>query len=142
MTATAQAIPREAQIGDTLPPLRFGPVTRAMLALYAGASGDHNPIHIDSDFAKAAGHADVFAHGMLSKAQLARLVTGWAGQANLLSLTTRFTALTPVGAEVTVTGRVTDRYEAAGETRLRLTLTATLQDGTRTLRGTAEVLVA
>ena len=52
---------------------RAFPITRAKLALYAGASGDHNPMHIDSDFAKKAGFPDVFSHGML--------VMGLLGQA-------------------------------------------------------------
>ena len=43
------------QVGDALPPLALPPITRTMLALFAGASGDHNPIHIDIDFARAAG---------------------------------------------------------------------------------------
>jgi acyl dehydratase len=42
-------------------------ITRATLALYAGASGDHNPVHIDIDAAHAVGIDDVFAHGMLSR---------------------------------------------------------------------------
>ena len=37
------------------PTSEHAPITRTMLALYAGASGDHNPIHIDIDFAKKAG---------------------------------------------------------------------------------------
>jgi hypothetical protein len=37
-------------VGDTLPPLELPPLSRATLALYAGASGDHNPMHIDLDF--------------------------------------------------------------------------------------------
>ncbi len=48
------------------------PVDRTTLALFAGASGDHNPIHIDIDFARRAGMPDVFAHGMLAW-------PGWAG---------------------------------------------------------------
>ena len=43
----------------------FRAITRTTLALYAGASGDHNPMHIDIDFAKKAGFPDVFAQGML-----------------------------------------------------------------------------
>ena len=39
------------QIGDEIPSLITKPISRSMLALYAGASGDHNPIHIDIDFA-------------------------------------------------------------------------------------------
>ena len=57
-------------VGDALPPLSLPPLTRTTLALYAGASGDHNPMHIDIDFARAAGMPDVFAHGMLSMAWL------------------------------------------------------------------------
>ncbi|SEO15083.1 Acyl dehydratase [Salinihabitans flavidus] len=134
--------PQTARPGDSLPPLTFGPITRAMLALYAGASGDHNPIHIDIDFARQAGQQDVFAHGMLSMAQLGRLVTGWAGQDRLLALSARFTAITPVGATLTLTGDVTERLEIDGNPVLHLTLAATLADGTRTLRGQATVCAA
>ena len=49
------------QIGDEIPNLITKPISRSMLALYAGASGDHNPIHIDIDFAKQTGLSDVIA---------------------------------------------------------------------------------
>jgi acyl dehydratase len=67
-------------VGAELPPLTLPPLTRHTLALYCGASGDHNPIHVDIDFAKAAGLPDVFAHGMLSMAWLGRLLTNWVPQ--------------------------------------------------------------
>ena len=51
------------------------PITRTQLALYGGASGDHNPIHIDIDFAKKAAFPDVFAHGMLVMGLAGRVVT-------------------------------------------------------------------
>ncbi len=63
-------------VGDELPELTTRPISRTTLALFAGASGDHNPIHIDTDFARKAGMDDVFAHGMLSMAYLGRLLTG------------------------------------------------------------------
>ncbi|MFV0301179.1 MAG: MaoC/PaaZ C-terminal domain-containing protein [Paracoccus sp. (in: a-proteobacteria)] len=124
---------------DLIPPLVFGPVTRTTLALYAGASQDHNPIHIDTDFAARAGLDDVFAHGMLSMAQLGRVVTDWAGAENLLSLSSRFTAITPVGATVTCTAEITDRLEQNGDSLLKLDLKATIDDGTVTLTGQALV---
>ncbi|MBO9478843.1 MaoC family dehydratase [Shimia sp. R11_0] len=131
--------PTTAQVGDSLPPLTFGPISRSTLALYAGASGDHNPIHIDLDFAHAAGMDDVFAHGMLSMAQLGRLATDWAGQDRLRSLSTRFTAITPVGAVLTCTGQVTHRHEEHGRVLLTVKLAAHLEDGTQTLRGEAKI---
>ena len=65
----------EVSVGQELPPLKLPPITRTTLALFAGASGDHNPVHIDIDFARAAGMPDVFAHGMLSMAYLGRFLT-------------------------------------------------------------------
>ena len=38
-------------IGDSFK-LTKNPISRTTLALFAGASGDHNPIHIDTDFVK------------------------------------------------------------------------------------------
>ena len=134
--------PQTAQVGDTLPPVTFGPITRTKLALYAGASGDHNPIHIDTDFAARAGLDDVFAHGMLSMAQLGRVATDWAGIDRLRGLSSRFTAITPVGATVTCEGRIAERLEKEGEPLLRVALTATIDDGTQTLRGEALISAA
>ncbi|MCH2292471.1 MAG: dehydratase, partial [SAR324 cluster bacterium] len=45
----------EVQVGDEIPLLSNPPITRHTLALYCGASGDHNPIHVDIDYAKESG---------------------------------------------------------------------------------------
>lgn len=124
---------------ETIPTIRFGPIDRTMLALYAGASGDHNPIHIDSDFAKAAGRPDVFAHGMLSFGALARVVTEWAGQDRLRSFGVRFTSITELHDVVSCSGRIVDRFEADGQKCLRVELEATVQTGRSTLVGEATV---
>jgi len=121
--------------GQELPELALPPVSRTTLALFAGASGDHNPIHIDLDNARSAGLDDVFAHGMLSMAYLGRLVTRWCPQARLRSFRTRFTAITPVHARPVCTGVVRDVN--GGEATVDLTVA--LEDGTVTLRGTATV---
>ena len=89
----------DVQVGTELPVLETDPITRLTLALYCGASGDHNPIHVDTDFAKSAGMPDVFAHGMLSAAWLGRLLTNWVPQSAIRSLDVRFVAITQVGVE-------------------------------------------
>ena len=43
------------EVGDSIPDLRLPAITRKTLAVYAGASGDHHPLHIDSDYARDAG---------------------------------------------------------------------------------------
>lgn len=75
-------------------------VERINLVMYAGASGDFNPIHWNEPFAKAVGLPDVIAHGMYTQAQLGRLLVEWLGDpGRLLSLSTRFSAPVVVPAE-------------------------------------------
>jgi acyl dehydratase len=129
------------KVGDELPSLRIAPISRTTLALYAGASGDHNPIHIDIDFAKSAGLEDVFAHGMLSAAYLGRLVSGWAGQKRMRNLSVRFSAITAVHDAPLCAGKVIERFEEAGEERLRLEIQCSNQKGEVKLSGHAIVAV-
>ena len=99
------------QLGDVLPPLDMAPINRTQLALFAGASGDHNPIHIDTDFARKAGMPDVFAHGMLGMAWVGRLVTQWAPMAELREFNVRFAGITHLGNAVRCTGTVTEKLD-------------------------------
>ena len=127
------------QVGTEVPPLRVAPISRTTLALFAGASGDHNPIHIDIDVAKSAGLEDVFAHGMLSMAYLGRLLTDVVPQQQLRSYKVRFAAITPVHGQPTCTATVTSIDEVAGERVATLELKVTLAGGTVTLLGQAVV---
>ncbi|MDE4132542.1 MaoC family dehydratase [Phaeobacter sp. QD34_3] len=124
----------EIKVGDPLPPLTTKEITRTTLALFAGASGDHNPIHIDIDFAKAAGMPDVFAHGMLNMAYLGRLLTGWVPQSALREFTTRFVAITQVHAVITCTGKVVEKRDG---NLVALEIEAADQNGEVKLAGTA-----
>lgn len=130
-----------AEVGTELPALTLPPVSRTTLALFAGASGDHNPIHLDIDVARSAGLDDVFAQGMLSMAYLGRLLTGWVAQEDIRSYEVRFVAITPVHAVPTCTGRVVAVDVIDGEPRATLDLTVTLADGTVTLTGSAVVAI-
>lgn len=70
--------------------LRCGPVTAVDLALYAAASGDLNPLHLDDGVARSAGFEQPVVHGMLSMAYVGRLFTQTFGATALISLNTRF----------------------------------------------------
>jgi acyl dehydratase len=123
------------RIGTALPSLHLPPISRTTLALFAGASGDHNPIHIDLDVARSAGLDDVFAHGALSMAYLGRLLTDWTDQERIRSLSVRFAAMTPVHATPTCRGRVATIDDGLAAVELAVGL----DDGTTTLTGTATV---
>lgn len=126
--------------GTELPPLKLAPITRTTLALFAGASGDHNPIHIDIDFARASGMKDVFAHGMLSMGYLARAITGWYPQERVKSLKGRFLSITPIGGAPVCTGIVRGITTLDGQRCAQVDVKVTLADGPAILSG--EVVVA
>jgi acyl dehydratase len=112
-------------------------VTREQIRAYAEASGDHNPIHLDDDAARAAGLPGVIAHGMLGMAQLANFVVGWAGDhRRLRKLRCRFSAMMLPGDVITFTGRVSGEHDGL----IQLELEAENQKGERVLtKGLAEV---
>jgi acyl dehydratase len=124
-------------IGDALPALSLGPVNRTTLALFAGASGDHNPIHIDVDFARKAGMDDVFAHGMLSMAYLGRLLTQWVDQRSIRHFAVRFVGITRLGDEITCSGKVVEKFEAEGERRVKIEIATMNQRGEARVLGEA-----
>jgi acyl dehydratase len=126
-------------VGDAIPSLTLPPLSRLTLALYCGASGDHNPIHVDSDFARSAGMPDVFAHGMLSMAWLARLLTHWVPQSAIRAYSVRFAAITQVAETITCAGVVTEKFKVDGERRVRLSLTTANAEGQVKLAGDAVV---
>lgn len=123
------------EVGTELPPLRIDPISRTTLALFAGASGDHQPTHLDVDAARAKGRDDVIAHGMLMMAYLARMLTDLVPQEKIRSYKARFLATTPVRAHPTCTGRVV----AIQDGLATLELAITLDSGKTVVRGEAVV---
>ncbi len=127
----------DVKVGDKLPALALPAVNRTTLALYCGASGDHNPIHIDTDFARKSRMPDVFAHGMLSAAYLGRLLTAWVPQGAIRKLDIRFTGITHLGNQPTCSGEVVEKLEANGEQRVKVAIRCSSQFGEDKLLGEA-----
>ena len=80
--------------------------TREQIAAYANASGDHNPIHLDDDFARSVGLPGVIAHGMLQMGILATVAADAAGGPDhLRRLYVRFAGMVVPGDTVTFTAK-------------------------------------
>ena len=75
---------KSAKIGEFLPELKLEQISRINLAQYADASGDHNPLHIDTDYANKIGLPDVIAHGMLIMGYLGRVLTNNFSQEQII----------------------------------------------------------
>jgi acyl dehydratase len=132
----------DVKVGDELPCLTLPPISRTTLALYAGASADHNPIHIDLDFARKSRMPDVFAHGMLSAAYIGRLLTGWVSQERIRSLSLRFTGITHLYNAPTCSGRIVEKFEKDGEKRVKIAVKSANQYGEEKVIGEAVVALA
>ncbi len=94
------------QVGDEMAVLHRH-ITQEQIDAYAEASGDHNPIHVDPDFARSVGLPGTIAHGMLSMAILAEAVSRWGGgYERLQELSCRFSRPVLPGQTLTCRGRV------------------------------------
>jgi 3-hydroxybutyryl-CoA dehydratase len=100
---------KELIAGINLPELKKM-VTQEHINLYAEASGDFNPIHIDPEFAKRTPLGGTIAHGMLILAYVSEFMANSFGQAWLTSgsLSARFKTPACPGDMITVSGQVTD----------------------------------
>ncbi len=96
----------ELQAGQQIPEVRVTP-DKYLTVRYAGASGDFNPIHIDEEFARAAGLPGRILHGLWTMAQVARAQTDAAGgPEHLKRLSVQFRGMGVPEQEVVVRGTV------------------------------------
>ena len=112
-------------------------LTRTDLVMYAGASGDFNPMHHDEVKAKEAGLPSVFGHGMFSMGLLGRAITDYVGIGNLRNFKVRFTKQTWPGEKLTSKIAVTGKRKEDGENLVDLQVALSNQDGEVKVAGAA-----
>ncbi len=120
----------DVDVGDAMPELVKGPLQKHQHVMYAGASGDFNPLHTDDDFAKAVGMKDgVIAHGMLIMGIVGQAITGWIPKKNLKKFGVRFAGMTKPGNTITVTGAITGKRVEDGENIIACEVAAKDENG-------------
>jgi acyl dehydratase len=90
-------------------------VTQEQIDAYADVSGDHNPIHINPEAARAVGLDGTIAHGMLNMAFVGQMLTDWlsrqpAGPAWVSRLRVRFQGMVRPNDTLDCFGRLTERH--------------------------------
>ncbi len=115
-------------------------VTQQQLSKYANASGDHNPLHLDAEFAASTSYGKRIAHGMLVLAFVSELLTRSFGRAWLCGgrLKTRFRAPVFPGDTVTAAGTL----KSTGDDMATYEVAVRNQDGTEVITGEATVPLA
>ncbi|HUY10281.1 MAG TPA: MaoC family dehydratase [Candidatus Dormibacteraeota bacterium] len=82
-------------------------ITQAVISAYAEASGDHNPIHLDLDYARRSGLPATIAHGLLTLGTACAGIESWAGNEGWVArVFCRFSAPVPAGEGITTTALV------------------------------------
>jgi acyl dehydratase len=137
-TGTLKAI--EAKPGLEAP-VKEITLSRTDLVIYAGASGDYNPMHHDEVLAQAAGMPSVFGHGMFSMGFLGTALTDFVGIGNVRSYGVRFVKQTWPGEVLRTKIVVTEVSEENGETRVTLSCSLENGDGETKVTGDATAVL-
>lgn len=116
-------------------------VTEADIAMFAGVTGDFNPVHVDAVAAERSMFGERIAHGMLSAGFISAVIAmRLPGPGSVyLSQTLRFTKPVRIGDTVTARVEVLEVIEA--KRRLRLATTCRNQRGETVVEGEALVMM-
>jgi acyl dehydratase len=142
MTATVSY--DDVEVGTALPAQTFR-IRRVDLVMYAGASGDFNPIHWNERVATSVGLPTVIAHGMLTMAEAGRVISDWVGDPGaIIEYGVRFSSPIPVpdddeGTALNVGGWVEKKLD---DRRVTVALEAKALDATVLTKARAVIQLA
>ena len=134
MTLKASAL----TVGDVHEEVVFENLTRTQIVMYAGASGDYNPVHTDNEFVtKVAGYPGVFAHGMLSMGLTGKMLTNYVGDGTLTKYGVRFVKQVWPGDSLTARATVSAIRQDGAQHLADLDIVTTNQNGDTVITGSA-----
>lgn len=133
----------EINVGDERSMVVADNITRTQFVMYAGASGDYNPLHTDEVFTtQVGGYPTLFGHGMLTMGATARLLTDWFGVDGLTRYGVRFVNQVWPGDTLTATATVDAVRDEDGQQLADVTVVTTNQDGVAVVIGSATARLA
>ncbi len=126
--------------GMSLPELKKS-IIQENINLYARASQDFNPIHIDEEFAKKTPLGGTIAHGMLILAYISQMMTAAFGRNWLVGgkLNVRFRAPARPGDIITVGGKIRSIEKDQGQTSISCDVLCQNQNGEPIITGETKV---
>jgi len=131
----------DVTVGDEITPLVKQPTTR-QLVMWAGASGDYNPIHYDKDFAQSQRLPGVIVHGALTGSFLCQLITDWIGERGVIcKFSCNYRGMNFPGEALTCRGKVTNKYAADDKHYVEFENWVENPKGEKTVTGRAVAIV-
>lgn len=132
----------ELREGVSLPELKKL-VVQTHINLYAEASGDFNPIHLDEEFARKTPAGGTIAHGMLILAYVSQMMTAAFGRKWVAGgkMEVRFRAPARPGDTITIGGKIRKIEQSEGKSSVSCDIVCNNQKGEAVITGTAEVRI-
>ena len=128
----------QLKVGETRTMVVADNISRTQIVMYAGASGDYNPLHTDEVYTtQVAGYPSVFAHGMLSMGATGRVLTDWVGDGRLTKYGVRFVNQVWPGDTLTATVTVEALRDEDGRYYADFAVSTVNQDGKPVVTGRA-----
>ncbi len=132
----------QIKVGDTHKERIVENLSRTQLVMYAGASGDYNPLHSDEPYSlQVAGYPSVFAHGMLTMGMTGKMLTNYVGDGRLTKFGVRFTNQVWPGDTLDSTATVKAIKDEGGQKIVELDVATVNQDGKEVVKGYAEARI-
>jgi acyl dehydratase len=132
----------QIKVGDSHSERVVEDLKRTQLVMYAGASGDYNPLHSDELYTQEiAGYPTVFAHGMLTMGMTARMLTNFVGDGRLTRYGVRFTNQVWPGDTLDATATIESIRDEAGKRYVDLAVSTKNQNGVEVIKGSACALI-
>jgi len=116
--------------------------SKKQLVMWAGASGDLNPIHYDKDYALSRGLPGVVVHGQLAGCFMAQMVIDWIGEkGGLKKISINYKGMNFPGEKLICRGKVTGKSGEGGQGVVTASLWVENKKGEKTLTGTAKFVL-
>ncbi|MBE3589167.1 MAG: MaoC family dehydratase [Thermoanaerobacteraceae bacterium] len=116
-------------------------VTESDITLFAGITGDLNPVHMDAEFARRTVFGGRIAHGMLTGGLISAVLGTRLPGPGTVYLSQSLQFIRPVYPGDTITAEVVVIEKIPGKNRLRLRTTCHNQKGEQVLDGEAVVML-
>ena len=130
------------KVGQTHEKVVIDDLTRTQIVMYAGASGDYNPVHSDEVYAtQVGGFKSVFGHGMLTMGATGSAITDLVGPENVRSFGGRFRSQVWPGDTLTARVTVDAVDERDGQKVAELSVVTVNQVGDEVFSGRATAIV-
>jgi 3-hydroxybutyryl-CoA dehydratase len=128
------------KIGDTASTTKR--ITDADIRAFADVTGDHNPVHVDDEFARQTRFGRRIAHGMLTASLISAVLANKLPGAGSIYLSQTIKFVSPVFLDDEITARVTLTSIRQDKPILKLDTICVNQRGETVVKGEATVLAA